>query len=65
LALRIIIQLSPGDVPRLQDASIDWRVLAFTLLVTALTGILFGIAPALQASRSICRTLFENPGAAL
>src|SRR5258705_2529218 len=48
LALRIIIQLSPGDVPRLQEASIDWRVLAFTLLVTALTGVLFGVAPALQ-----------------
>jgi putative ABC transport system permease protein len=48
-ALLAIIRLSPGDVPRLQDASIDWRVLGFTLLVTALTGVLFGIAPALQA----------------
>jgi putative ABC transport system permease protein len=48
-ALHAIIQLSPGDVPRLQNASLDWRVLAFTLLVTALTGLLFGVAPALQA----------------
>jgi putative ABC transport system permease protein len=49
LALRAIIQLNPGDIPRLQDAAIDWRVLFFTLLVTTLTGILFGVVPALQA----------------
>jgi putative ABC transport system permease protein len=47
--LQIILRLSPGDIPRLQDAAIDWRVLVFTLMVTALTGILFGLAPAFQA----------------
>jgi putative ABC transport system permease protein len=47
--LRAIIQLNPGQIPRLQDAAIDWRVLFFTLLVTTLTGVLFGIVPALQA----------------
>ena len=48
-ALRAIIQLNPSDIPRLQDAAIDWRVLFFTLLVTTLTGVLFGVVPALQA----------------
>jgi predicted permease len=48
-ALRAIIQLNPGDIPRLQDAAIDWRVLSFTLLVTTLTGAFFGVVPALQA----------------
>lgn len=50
-ALRAIIQLSPGNIPRLLDAGIDWRVLFFTLLITTLTGVLFGAAPALQAFR--------------
>ena len=47
--LKTIIQLSPGDIPHLQDASLDWRVLVFAILVTCLTGILFGLAPAFQA----------------
>ena len=47
--LRAVIALSPGDVPRLQDAVIDWRVLGFTLLVTASAGVVFGLAPAFQA----------------
>jgi putative ABC transport system permease protein len=49
--LRAILALSPGDIPRLQSAAMDWRVLGFTLLVTASAGVLFGLAPAFQAFR--------------
>jgi putative ABC transport system permease protein len=47
--LRAVVGMNPGDIPRLQDAAIDWRVFGFTLLVTASAGVLFGLAPAFQA----------------
>jgi putative ABC transport system permease protein len=48
VALRAI---APANLPRLDELSIDGRVLAFTLGVAILTGILFGLVPALQATR--------------
>ena len=41
----------PADIPRFGEASLDLRVLGFTLGVTLLTGIVFGLAPALSASK--------------
>jgi len=48
---RILRSLGPDTLPRLNEIGVDGRVLGFTLFVSVLTGIIFGIAPALRASR--------------
>jgi putative ABC transport system permease protein len=49
--VRLLVALSPADFPRLQEINIDGRVLGITLLVAAVCGLIFGVAPALQSSR--------------
>ena len=57
---RALIALSPGDLPRAADLAeasllqsiLDWRILAFTIGVGLLTGVLFGLAPALHLARA-------------
>jgi putative ABC transport system permease protein len=44
--------LNPTNIPRLNAVSIDLPVMFFALAVSALTGVLFGLAPALQASKT-------------
>jgi putative ABC transport system permease protein len=46
-----LVALAPSNVPRLADTSIDGEVLAFTFGVSLLSSVLFGLVPALQASR--------------
>jgi predicted permease len=50
--VRALVALLPADFPRAHDIHLNWPVLAFTLVISILTGILFGLAPALQASRT-------------
>ena len=61
LGVGILISLSPGSIPRLSEIGVDSRVLAFTLGVSLLTGIIFGLLPALQASNpNLNETLKEG-----
>jgi len=50
--VRALVLLLPADFPRAHDIHVSAPVLAFTFIVSLLTGILFGMAPALQASRT-------------
>jgi len=47
----LLVALKPPNLPRLASIGIDWWVLAFTLGVSILTGVLFGLLPALNATR--------------
>ena len=51
-AVRLLVSLSPDTIPRVNEISVDLRVACFTLLVSVATGVLFGVVPALQASRT-------------
>lgn len=49
--IRLIHQFAPTNIPHLQSAHLDVSVLAFTLVLSLLTGLLFGLAPVLSAFR--------------
>jgi predicted permease len=51
LFLRTLPRLDPGNIPRLNEASLDWRVLLFALLASLLTSLITGVFPAVGASR--------------
>lgn len=48
--VNLFIKLSPGDIPRLNEASVDLRLLCFAFAVSFLTGIAFGLWPAWHAT---------------
>src|SRR5438046_6048998 len=49
--LKFLLRVQPGNLPRLQDVHLDGRVLGFALLVSLVTGFIFGLVPAWQATR--------------
>ena len=57
----LLIAFGPVDLPRVREVAVDGRVLGFALFVSLLTGIFFGLLPALQVSRpNVSETLKEG-----
>ena len=51
MTFQYLAHLAPGDVAGFKSLEVDWRVLAFTLMIAVLTAVTFGLAPVLQARR--------------
>jgi putative ABC transport system permease protein len=60
-SLRLLLRLIPVDVPRLNAVGLDARLLTFSILISLLAGMLFGLAPAMRASKvSLTESLKES-----
>jgi putative ABC transport system permease protein len=60
--IKLLIAISPADSPRVDEIGIDLRVFGFTLGVTVLAGLLFGLFPALQTSRPNLNEMLKDSG---
>ena len=58
----LLFRLNPMDLPLMFDAGIDLRVLAFTLGITGVTGVAFGLIPALQTTKTDLQTFLKDGG---
>jgi putative ABC transport system permease protein len=62
--VRWLVSFGLDTIPRAQEISVDPRMAGFTLLISVATGALFGLAPALQASRPIFADALKESGRA-
>lgn len=58
LGIRTLLAIAPENLPRLNAISIDWQVLAFSIIAGLLSAVLFGVVPALRTARpNVMQTL--------
>ena len=58
----LLVKFAPQNLPRMAGVTIGWQVLAFTLGLSVLTGIIFGIAPAWQSTKADLNETLKEGG---
>src|SRR5262249_24199523 len=61
-SIEVFLKLQPSDFPRVGEIELDWRVLSFTIIVTLMTGLLFGLVPAWQATKLRLNEVLKDGG---
>jgi putative ABC transport system permease protein len=49
--VRFFVRFGPQDIPRLSEIGLDWRVVSVSVVASIITGLVFGLAPAIQSSK--------------
>lgn len=62
LGLDLLLSVAPADTPRINEISIDGRVLLFALAISITTAVVFGLLPALKASKAELFTTLKDAG---
>jgi putative ABC transport system permease protein len=57
---RLLIELIPDSLPRLNEITVSWAVLLFALGVTTLSAVVFGLAPAVHAARTDVNAVLKS-----
>ena len=61
-SVRALVAVNPSNIPRIQDLGLDGNVLIFTAIVSVATGVIFGVAPALQMSKGDLQSTLREGG---
>ena len=62
LGIRLLRTWQPNDLPRMEGMALDGYVLAFTVMVSLVAGLLFGMVPAMQSARTDLTTSLKQGG---